>query len=562
MKKLLVDQVPLFSNHKNNVCYIGGMKYDYQIIKLVASNSIYMSVICDCQNYQDNPDLKISSDIPYILLPPLVMEQYKIYKGDMVEYEEVSSLDHNGNSYIKSLDLHMNNDADENLLVSLFKNSLCGTCVNIYQKFVISYCDSLGTLNNYHCQINGMKNSLKNIQSGILSVSTEINIINRKPLLDISNLSYEAMNIGGVKKQYDEILYQVITPRLYSRNYYPKGFILYGSPGTGKTRFARSLAKLIKCDTIKMIDGPEILSKWHGESEGKIRDLFKDAEIKKNKLHMIIFDEMDSIFGRRYDSESSLVRNSIVNQLLAKIDGLQQYNNIIIVGITNRFDMLDPAITRSGRLDVHIHFDYPDHDGRKEILNICAKDIIGNILVLLDEQEYDILADKTSGMSGADIEKILNMSVDNEAGKLKFSDVFKTLEGFEKNKRFSKICQFYGGDNDYDKEIEMILSVDKSKHRIYLLNKAKSYEQNMRYVCAMSKFFDKIIYYDRENYNSISIMPIINFIDQQINQNLHRKDLLIIFNDIKIIGVGYEYIREYIENRLFYGSNMTIILCN
>jgi vesicle-fusing ATPase len=133
-----------------------------------------------------------------------------------------------------------------------------------------------------------------------------------------------------------------------------KGILLFGPPGTGKTLIARQIGKLLNGREPKVVNGPEVLSKFVGETEKNIRDLFADAEAEQksrgdeSELHIIIFDELDAICKARGSTRDGTgVHDSIVNQLLTKIDGVEALNNILLIGMTNRKDLLDEALLRA-----------------------------------------------------------------------------------------------------------------------------------------------------------------------------------------------------------------------
>lgn len=149
--------------------------------------------------------------------------------------------------------------------------------------------------------------------------------------------------------------------------------LLHGPPGTGKTLIAKKIAGALNCEKPKVVNGPEIFDKYVGEAEKKIRELFADAEAEMRDkgddsgLHVIIFDEIDAICRTRSGGEGagSQVGNNVVNQLLTKMDGVESLNNILIIGMTNRKDMIDPAVLRPGRMEIHLEIGLPNEYGRK-----------------------------------------------------------------------------------------------------------------------------------------------------------------------------------------------------
>ena len=189
--------------------------------------------------------------------------------------------------------------------------------------------------------------------------------------------------------------------------------MLFGPPGTGKTLMARQIGKMLNAREPKIVNGPQILDKYVGESEANIRRLFADAEEEEKRmgsnsgLHIIIFDEVDAICKARGSvAGNSGVNDTVVNQLLSKIDGVDQLNNILVIGMTNRKDMIDDALMRPGRLEVQIEIGLPKESGRIQILNIhtCKMKANGK---LGPDVDIDELAKITKNFSGAELEGLV-----------------------------------------------------------------------------------------------------------------------------------------------------------
>jgi proteasome-associated ATPase len=205
-------------------------------------------------------------------------------------------------------------------------------------------------------------------------------------LEEVPDISYE--DIGGLSSQIETIRDAVELPYLYA-DYYrehklapPKGVLLYGPPGCGKTMIAKAVANNLaqkvsekRGEKIKgffmNIKGPELLNKYVGETERKIREIFQKAKEKaaEDVPVVVFFDEMDALFRTRGSGISSDVETTIVPQLLAEIDGVEGLKNVIVIGASNRQDLIDPAILRPGRLDVKIKIDRPDKTAAGDILS-------------------------------------------------------------------------------------------------------------------------------------------------------------------------------------------------
>lgn len=232
------------------------------------------------------------------------------------------------------------------------------------------------------------------------------------------DFSFESLGIGGLDSQFSHIFKDVFASRLFPGLYnqlgfsHIKGLLLYGPPGCGKTLIARQIGKILNAKEPKIVNGPEILDKYVGGSEEKIRALFADAEQEQKErgdasdLHIIILDEMDAIMKSRGVSRGDTgVGDSIVNQFLSKIDGVDSLNNVLIIGMTNRKDMIDEAVLRPGRLEIHMEIGLPTEFGRNQILSIKTKGLRENHR--MTQEAVDRLPEigkLTKNFTGAEIE--------------------------------------------------------------------------------------------------------------------------------------------------------------
>ncbi|NIA03184.1 MAG: AAA family ATPase, partial [Nitrospirae bacterium] len=216
-------------------------------------------------------------------------------------------------------------------------------------------------------------------------------------------------DVGGLEKSCQEILEAVEWPLSNPERFKemgiqpPNGILLYGPPGTGKTLIAKAVATEISANFIS-IRGPQLISKWMGESEKAIREVFKKA--KQVSPCIIFFDEIDALAPVRGMDSGNKALERVVNQLLIEMDGLEVLKDVVVVAATNRPDMIDPALIRSGRFDRAVLIGPPTKDGREEILNIHTR----NIPVSEDVDIIEI-ADQTDGYVGSDMETICREAV-------------------------------------------------------------------------------------------------------------------------------------------------------
>ncbi|KAF1356135.1 vesicle-fusing ATPase [Delphinella strobiligena] len=261
------------------------------------------------------------------------------------------------------------------------------------------------------CQIN----YYKDVKAGI-----NIKGSTRRPAANSvvrPDFKFEDMGIGGLDTEFSAIFRRAFASRIFPPGLADKlgiqhvrGILLYGPPGTGKTLIARQIGKMLNAREPKVINGPEVLNKYVGQSEENIRKLFADAEKEykekgdESGLHIIIFDELDAVCKQRGSGGGggTGVGDSVVNQLLSKLDGVDQLNNILLIGMTNRKDMIDEALLRSGRLEVHMEISLPDEAGRQQILKIHTTKMRENN-VMGDDVDLKELAHETRNFSGAEI---------------------------------------------------------------------------------------------------------------------------------------------------------------
>jgi len=210
-------------------------------------------------------------------------------------------------------------------------------------------------------------------------------------------------DIGGLPKVKQDLIEAVEWPLKNPESFEklgikpPRGVLLYGPSGCGKTLLAKAAANESEANFIA-VKGPELLSKWVGESEKGVREIFKKA--RQTAPTIIFFDEIDAMVPRRGSYSGSHVTETVVNQILTEIDGIESLENVMLIGATNRPDILDPSLLRPGRFDRLVLVPLPDREARLEIFKIHTKDMP----LLGVDIEY--LAGRTDGYTGADIESI------------------------------------------------------------------------------------------------------------------------------------------------------------
>ncbi|HIJ13581.1 TPA: CDC48 family AAA ATPase [Candidatus Woesearchaeota archaeon] len=251
----------------------------------------------------------------------------------------------------------------------------------------------------------------------IITDSTEV-IFNPEAIPEIKeerlpDVTYE--DIGGLTDEVKKIREMVELPLKHPEIFDklgiepPKGVLLHGPPGTGKTLLAKAVANESEAHFI-LLNGPEIMSKFYGESEKKIRDIFEDAE--KNAPSIIFIDEVDAIAPKREEVQGEVERR-VVSQLLTMMDGLKSRGRIIVIGATNRVNSIDPALRRPGRFDREVEISVPDKQARLNILKIHTRN-----MPLHKSVNLEALAAKTHGFVGADLSALTKEAAMNLLRKL------------------------------------------------------------------------------------------------------------------------------------------------
>ena len=219
------------------------------------------------------------------------------------------------------------------------------------------------------------------------------------------DVAYE--DIGGLDSELEQVREMIELPMRHPELFKrlgidpPKGVLLHGPPGTGKTLIAKAVANEIDA-SFHNISGPEIMSKYYGESEEQLREIFEEASEEAPSI--IFMDELDSIAPKREEAGGDVERR-VVAQLLSLMDGLEERGEVVVIGATNRVDAIDQALRRGGRFDREIEVGVPDRDGRKEILQVHTRN-----MPLVDGIDLDEYAENTHGFVGADLESLAKES--------------------------------------------------------------------------------------------------------------------------------------------------------
>ncbi|MHA1941023.1 MAG: CDC48 family AAA ATPase [Candidatus Hodarchaeales archaeon] len=272
----------------------------------------------------------------------------------------------------------------------------------------------------------------------------------REVFVEVPNVGWK--DVGGLIQEKAEIQQSIELPLKHPKFFnhmgatQPKGILLYGPPGTGKTLLAKAVAHETQANFIS-IKGPELLSKWVGESEKGIREVFRKA--RQAAPAIIFFDEIDSIAPVRGKSFDSGVTERMISQFLTELDGLEELKGVVVIAASNRPDMIDPALLRPGRFDKLISIGLPDLESREAILEIHTQNI-----PLADDVNISKLAQKTENFSGADLAAIAN-----EAVMIAIENYIPKLEDLSIEEDFTN---YLVNEADFEKAYEKLLSTRKA----------------------------------------------------------------------------------------------------
>ena len=305
----------------------------------------------------------------------------------------------------------------------MIRNNLSGQAITEGQTVPVSF--GLGPLSS----MSGQKIPLKiagTDPSGTVVVTDQTEVeVAEKPAEQIQgapgapeggapDITYE--DIGGLDDELEQVREMIELPMRHPELFEtlgiepPKGVLLHGPPGTGKTLMAKAVANEIDA-YFTDISGPEIMSKYYGESEEQLREIFDEAE--ENSPAIVFIDEIDSIAPKRGETQGDVERR-VVAQLLSLMDGLESRGQVIVIGATNRVDAVDPALRRGGRFDREIEIGVPDKNGRKEILQVHTRG-----MPLVEGIDLDQYAESTHGFVGADLESLAKESAMNALRRIR-----------------------------------------------------------------------------------------------------------------------------------------------
>ncbi|XP_057962306.1 vesicle-fusing ATPase-like [Malania oleifera] len=327
-------------------------------------------------------------------------------------------------------------DVKAPLLQIAFKKTFSMKVVHVDEKFSIKFkgAQILLTLMEARCGHRSVDQGLLTHDSEIYFEILEGNVkiidqiydqdklFRRRIHVNILEEQLTSLGIGGMTSTFMNLFEKAFATRTLPSDVskrlsinHVKGVLLYGPPGTGKTLISRKIAALLNARGPWVVRGPEVYAKYLGESEEKMRELFKPALDDQKKygnmspLHIIIIDEIDSVARKRGLCVED-GNDRVLNQFLSLIDGFDHLNNIFLIGTTNRPDIIDGALLRPGRLELNLEISFPDEQGREQILKVHSRNIQKEGILQLDF-DFKQLASMTENWSGADLESLVRQAL-------------------------------------------------------------------------------------------------------------------------------------------------------
>lgn len=434
--ELLVNKLPLESLSVNNCVYFSNE---------VALNSNYVKIenyVYKIEHHREVPKEQIALNGE---LRKLLNVSFK----DKVKIIWVS-IDHYNlrEKLVLAINIYgpkKSNVIDKEDFIRIVRNHLkeCIMCDGAI--YIVPYCGD-----KYICKVSnegqaGRMGDKTEIE--LVSASSNIKFVQNKVFNQEVDLS--RLEIGGLSEEFKILFRRAFAPRFLDKNTLDemgikpiRGMLLYGPSGCGKTLLARKIGQILNCREPKIVNGPSLLDKYVGQSESNVRALFADAIADKShsELHLIILDEFDALGrSRGTNRDGTGVSENIVNQFLSFIDGPEPLDNIFLICMTNRRDMIDEALLRPGRLELQLEIGLPDETGRLEIFKVHTNKLLKN--KYLDPQISLIeLAHKTKNYSGAEIEGLVKAASSHAINRELAFDGLKVKE--HPNKPYVTVADF------------------------------------------------------------------------------------------------------------------------
>ncbi len=391
---------------------------------------------------------------------------------------------------------------------------------------------------------------------------------------------WDLSNVGGLKQECNSIFRRAFVSRVFGPEFtsktgmdHVKGIILHGPPGCGKTLIARELSKLITSVVPKLVNGPELLNKYVGESEANVRRLFKDAENEyklrgdSSNIHVIIFDEFDSL-ARKRGSTTTLVYDGVVNQILTMMDGKEKLNNIIVVALTNRLDLLDEALLRPGRFEVHIEIGLPSQVDRREIFDIHLKELETNkSLVNIDRDELVV---QMTNFTGAEIASVVRNAVSYATSsmveiqgtnivksekpiRIQQEDFIDAIDDVTPRfgKKYFQLPELWPHlVDESDQLLKSLRMLDQSFKRVAITGKSGTGKTTFAKYASQQLGFDCIRYTSDHDLIGATEQVKLQELREMYEDCLKCSEAVLIIDNLEII-LGYNPFLRYVSNNLF-----------